>query len=73
MPSAKQSLRAMPPTGQVYDSNLPAPILGAFYGNYDRATAFVAPLVSPAVRRDLYRRTSGRSLCLRQPAGTSSP
>ena len=57
LPTAKQSLRGLPPDGQVYDSNLPAPILGAFFGEYDRATRFVAPLVTAAERRDLYRRT----------------
>ncbi len=47
----------MPPEGQVYDSNLPAPILGGFFGEYDQATRFVAPLVTREVRRDLYSRT----------------
>ena len=47
--TAKQSLRALPPEGEVYDSNLPAPILGAFYGQYDRAPRFVAPLVPVVV------------------------
>ncbi len=56
--AAKQSLKAMPPEGQIYDSNLPAPILGGFFGAYDRATRFVAPLVSEEQRRDLYSRTS---------------
>jgi hypothetical protein len=71
--TAKQSLRAMPPDGQVYDSHLPAPVLGAFFGKYDQATRFVAPLVTPEVRRDLYTRTTWTHPYVFDPAGNLRP
>jgi hypothetical protein len=57
--TAKRSVAELPPGGQIYDTNLPAPLLGAIlFGDYDRTTRFVAPLVTARQRHDLYRRTT---------------
>ena len=71
--TAKRSLQELPPEGQVYDSNLPAPILGVFFGSYDRAPRFVAPLVSEKERRDLYSRTSWTNPYVFDPTGRLLP
>ena len=56
--NVRTSLAALPESAEVYDTALPVDIVGPIFEEYDQVSRFIAPLVDPATRRQIYGRTS---------------
>ena len=56
--NVRSSLGSLPPEAQVVDQDLPPNVLEPLWGEYNRTSRLLAPLVSPEMRDQMYTSTS---------------
>ena len=56
--NTRASLADLPRGAQVFDTEMPAPMIGPIFMEYNLVSRYLAPLMTPAQRQDTYTRTS---------------